>query len=497
MGKEEVEPDAAPRDPTDSDTLSGCCTRAAWKWPIPIILGAYVLAFAIWSVEFRGRNSGDAHPPSSPSLIPHVEASFRLHKSFLEIHESLLELQIDLQNEIGIPDTQIDILAISPLSHKNYSEVRFMVTPDKPNDFISLPELSLLKDTFVELFMQRSANLSLTSTIFGIATHFEVLQFPGGITVIPPQPGFPLSRVLVLFNFTLHNSLSHVHHNFGKLRQQLARGIILKPTESLYVQLTNKEGSTVNSPVVVQTSILPVMGLMLPSVRLKQLAWQITASPDRNLGLNHSLFGSVRKIELSSYLEYSLDSAQSPGPSPAPSPAIPPSSSFGRASHHTIRRHHHHHHHHHKVAPSTSPSAAPYRVGSSASSHLTPEPQPSQPPELPQSPIYTPSYPPLQIPHQARHTSRPPFSSPFSLSNLPPSPSISSPVGQPPSGDAWTAMHAPASFGTPLEAPDNLAPGLSPTPAKSHNINAYTPAGPPLLSSGKKTMFTSEYLNLE
>ena len=69
--------------------------------------------------------------------------------------------------------------------------------------------------------------------IFGEVSHFEVLHFPGGITVVPEQPGFPLSKVLVLFNFTLHNSLSHITSNFAEFRNQLANGIVLKPNEVL------------------------------------------------------------------------------------------------------------------------------------------------------------------------------------------------------------------------------------------------------------------------
>ncbi|KAI5083908.1 hypothetical protein GOP47_0000077 [Adiantum capillus-veneris] len=482
MGKEEAESASVLEDATASGPLSCCCTKAACKWPVPVILGIYVLVFAIWSVRFHRGNGKDSQPTSSAPWIPHVEASFRLRRSVLEIHESLPQLQVDLQNEIGIPDTQIDIVSLAPLSYKNWTEVRFTVSPDRSSDSIASPELSLLKDTFVELFMQRSANLSLTSNVFGRVSHFEVLQFPGGITVVPPQPGFPLSKVLVLFNFTLHNSLSHVHRNFAKFRQQLATGIVLKPNESLFVQLTNVEGSTVNPPVVVQTSILPVVGVMLPSPRLKQLAWEIIASPKRNLGLNHTLFGRVKKIELSSYLEYSLGLAQTPSPSPSPAPSVSPCSSPGSADnrrHRGFRRHRQH-------TPSTAPRASPYhrRGRRPISSRIAPAPLHHQwrHPVGALPPMYPPSHPSWQLP---------PSTSP-SISNQPPSAfspspamvaSKSHPIGNPPSADVWTVAHAPTSSGVQSEAPVGSTPSLSPSPSQFHERIALTPVASPPTSS--------------
>ncbi|KAH7431176.1 hypothetical protein KP509_08G034300 [Ceratopteris richardii] len=351
MGKEEVGTDVLPGGLTPSVPVSGCCTKTILKWSISSLLGIYMLILAVWLVKYHSSKNNISQPASPSSLMLHAEASFRLHRPFLEIQENLSQLQVDLQNEIGIPDTQISIVSVAPASCEDCTEVRFIVTFDK-NDPISVPELSLLRDTFVELFMQQSANLSLRS-IFGNVTHFEVLQFPGGITVVPPQPGFPLSNIIVLFNFTLHNSLSHVHRNFAKFRQQLANGIILKPNESLFVQLTNEEGSTVNSPVVVQTSILPLVGIMLPPPRLKQLARELIASPEKNLGLNHTLFGRVKEVELSLYLEHNLDSTQSPGPIPSPAPSLQPCPAIGRERHQGFTRHTHQH------APSAAPTNSP------------------------------------------------------------------------------------------------------------------------------------------
>lgn len=466
MGKQEAD---VLGEPPASESSSCCDSRTTCKWPIPVILGIYVLAFALWSIRFRGGSSNDSqHHSPSPSRS-NVEASFRLHRSVSEIQESLPQLQLDLQNEIGIPDTQIDIVLIAPLPYKNWTEVRFTVSPDEPSDLIAPAELSLLKETFVELFTQRSANLSLTSTVFGKVSHFEVLHFPGGITVVPPQPGFPLSKVLVLFNFTLHNSLTHVHRNFAKFRLQLANGIILKPTESLFVQLTNLEGSTVKSSLVVQTSILPVVGVMLPSTRLKQLAREIMASPTRNLGLNHTLFGRVKKIELSSFL---LDSAQTPSPSPSPAPALSPNTSPGssqRPRHQGSKRH------------SRSPASADapyYNHGRTTSKSIAPAPQHQQQQHLGALPPYYP--PSLGFPSSSSPS---PFIEPPTSAIVPSAPIKFQPVESPPPAvsSARPPFHAPTS----LKGPSEALLGLVPSPSQLHKGIAFVPvASSPLTSSG-------------
>lgn len=428
MGKLELEAGIAVEEPSTTDTLPCCCKKSTWKWLLPVVLGLYVLAFALWLIFFHGSSRSDSLAP--PSAIPYIEASFRLRRPVTAIYESLQKLQVDLQDEIGIPDTQIDIVSMVPLYLTNWTEVRFTVSPDRSNDSIAPAEMSLLKDTFVELFMQRAANLSLTNDVFGRVSHFEVLHFPGGITVVPDQPGFPLSKV-VLFNFTLHNSLSHITCNFAEFRKQLASGIILKPNESLFVQLTNLEGSTLKPPLIVQTSILPVVGIMLPGPRLKQLAQEIMGSPSKNLGLNDTLFGRVKEVELSSYLQYSLEPAQSPTPSPSPAPSFSdwlwspcssprrgesmghhvrspfmapsdsPYSHIARApaSEGSVAGWHHHHHHHRGgefgLAPSSS--ASPVSTPTPMSSYLPPQHSshdgvPARPP-LQSISAHTPSYP--------------------------------------------------------------------------------------------------------
>lgn len=88
--------------------------------------------------------------------------------------------------------------------------------------------------------------------------------------------------------------------------------------QNVFVQITNGNGSTIAPPVIVQASIMTDFGALLPQ-RLEQLAQTITGSPAKNLGLDHSVFGKVKEISLSSFLKGTLH-AHLPSPSPAPSP---------------------------------------------------------------------------------------------------------------------------------------------------------------------------------
>ncbi|KAK1277115.1 hypothetical protein QJS04_geneDACA022220 [Acorus gramineus] len=95
-------------------------------------------------------------------------------------------------------------------------------------------------------FVVQQSSLHLTPS-FGNQSFFQVLKFPGGITVIPPQSAFLLQK-------------------------------------NLYVRLTNVNGSTVAPPTIVQTSVVLAIGNIPPSVpRLKQLAQAITGSHAGNL----------------------------------------------------------------------------------------------------------------------------------------------------------------------------------------------------------------------
>jgi hypothetical protein len=264
------------------------------------------------------------------------------------------------------------------------------------------------------------------------------------------------------------------------------------------VQLTNLDGSTLKSPLIVQTSILPVVGLFLPTVRLKQLAQEILNSPERNLGLNHTLFGKVKKIELSSYLEYTLGPTQAPSPSPTPLPTPAPSPlvgwtcgppkaqvkkndyggspseapsytahSGGFGGSHNDHRCSHHAWHSGGLAPSVSTSSSspnsdaspPPR--SSNDPHYAPSPAPSMPLELSPTNIrMSPSASPTTMGKSPSAHGKPlsvqsPSNSPYSQ----PSPSIAPAGGISHHPEGSSQTEGSTFFTAPSQAPEGFAPG--------------------------------------
>lgn len=146
----------------------------------------------------------------------------------------------------------------------------------------------------------------------------------------------------------------------------------LSEMQILYVTLTNLYGSTVAPPTVVQASVLLAVGAdnKPPSLqRLKQLAQTLRNSSSGNLGLNHTVFGRVKHISLSSYLQHSLNNsgnAHSPSPAPQPnnqSPSVHQDNNSDHGHHH--HHHHVHHRHHHR-----------YDHSHQSLQHLSPAPAP-------------------------------------------------------------------------------------------------------------------------
>lgn len=134
--------------------------------------------------------------------------------------------------------------------------------------------------------------------------------------------------------------------------------------QNLYISLSNSDGSTVDAPTLVQSTVLLAVGITIKE-RLKQLAQTIMGP--HNLGLNHTEFGRVKQVQLSSVLQHSLHGNDGSGSAWSPSPAplaYPP--------HHHHHRHRHHHHHHHdahlspEISPLPSSTPVPVPVPASA-----------------------------------------------------------------------------------------------------------------------------------
>ncbi|PNT71418.1 hypothetical protein BRADI_2g27250v3 [Brachypodium distachyon] len=294
-------------------------------------------------------------------LCANSVAGFILQKTVSELSETTSKLELDIYEEIGIPNSTVTVNFLRPLGASNWTNVIFSVVPYPKYSTISSTWLSILRSYFMSLVAQQST-LHLTESLFGNSSFFEVMKFPGGITIIPPQAAFLVQKPYASFNFTLHFPIYKVQDKTNELKDQMKTGLLLNPYENLYIKLTNLQGSTVDPPTIVRVSIILEVGNHQPSLpRMKQLAQTITNSSSGNLGLNHTVFGRVKQISLSSYLCHSLHSGAG---TDAPSPA--PVAHQGHHDNHHHRHHHHHHHHHHhshhhshEVKKHLAPSPAP------------------------------------------------------------------------------------------------------------------------------------------
>lgn len=124
---------------------------------------------------------------------------------------------------------QVTILALE--SHElNTTKVVFGIDHDTAYREIFPLSLSTIKGMFESVLINQST-LQLTKPLFGDTFLFEVLKFPGGITVIPPQSAFPLQKFKLSFNFTLNYSIHRIQINFNTLAIQLKNGLNLAPYE--------------------------------------------------------------------------------------------------------------------------------------------------------------------------------------------------------------------------------------------------------------------------
>ncbi|XVE48681.1 hypothetical protein DITRI_Ditri01bG0021800 [Diplodiscus trichospermus] len=356
----------------------------------------------------------------------------------------------------------------------NSTDVVFGVLSDPINSQINPVSLSVLRSSLIELFLQQS-NLTLTTSVFGQPSEFEILKFTGGITIIPVQSASIWQITQILFNFTLNNSISEIEDKFIELKDQLKYGLQLRSYENLFVQLTNENGSTISPPVVVQASVMTDdFGSLLPQ-RLKQLAQMIADSPPENLGLNNSVFGRVKGVSLSSYLKGTLHATPpTPSPAPSPGPSISPQRTFS-PTHSPASSPKNHHFLRCPKCKAVSPSAhgplhSPGPAGGLYPSFPPPvSPAPSRavthaPPPCPYS---HPAFPPSSSgrSHSNLFSNHPPLMSPQpQLSpDLPPLPSVS--FGSH-SGQGMESAKGPvsAAFSQPpsAQSPTSMAEGVLP-----------------------------------
>eukprot|EP00257_Ricinus_communis_P022493 XP_015582235.1 uncharacterized protein LOC8281938 [Ricinus communis] len=350
----------------------------------------------------RKGSGSHAHAPfSAPSLSCTVKAYFRLPKPILQLVSHVGRLESDLKQEIGIPTAKVAVLSMRQPGASNWTDVVFGFLPERKNVPINPVFLSVLRLSLVDVFLQES-NLTLTTSIFGKPSAFEILKFPNGITLNPVQDAFICQMPQILFSFTLNHSVAGILDNLTELRDQLKFGLHLRAYENVIVQLTNTNGSTIYPPVTIQASVVSHLGSLLPQ-RLRQLAETIINSQSKNLGLNHWVFGKVKSVNLSSYLKGKLQSnppTSSPAPSPelsdlahAPistypsnTPSLPPSSSPSNDNHS------------HATSPKCGPHHSLSCVNSAAPSMAPPHPSGHRSSPLSRSPYLRPLGSPSQIP---------------------------------------------------------------------------------------------------
>ncbi|XP_042010146.1 synaptojanin-1-like [Salvia splendens] len=289
-------------------------------------LAAFLFA-AFWFIPSRYRHPGfDAKASVKHSAT--VQSYFQLQKPISELIPYISRLEYDVNEEIGVLSLKVAVLSIHQADLSNSTDVVFGFLPDPINTTTNLVALSVLKSSLIDLFLQQY-NLTLTPTIFGESSSFEILKFPGGVTIIPENS--PLLS-LPLVNFTLNSSIYDIKGNLPELKKQLKLGLHLLPNEMVYIQATNEHGSTKDSPVMVEA--LVASDIPIQPERLRQLAQTITGSPTKeNLGLDHSVFGRVKEISLSSFLNHSLfppvpTPKLTPTPSSSPSPSPSPESAY-------------------------------------------------------------------------------------------------------------------------------------------------------------------------
>ncbi|XP_051228084.1 uncharacterized protein [Lolium perenne] len=441
----------------------GCGGAVRLQCVAALVLGAAVLLSALfWLPPFAGRGRGARDEAPDPGLVfqDDIVASFRLQKTVPELVGNTSKLELDIYAEIGIPNSIVVVNLLHPLAGSNWTNVVFSIVPYPKNLTISSTYLSIVRSSFMSLVVRQST-LHLTESLFGNSSSFEVLKFPGGITVIPAQNVFLPQAHRASFNFTLNFPIYKVQDRTDELKDQMKTGLLLDANENLFIKLGNLQGSTILPPTIVETYIVRIVGNQQPSVpRMKQLAQKITNSSSGNLGLNHTVFGKVKQIRLSSYLRHSLHSR---GSSDAPSP-----SPMQHHGHHG----HHHHHHGHEDNRHLAPAAPPINLPVHTPRHVAPPPSgcpygkkaknkvPVTPAAEPVANGHRSTYPaalPPSVhhhPHDPSMHSRSPVPTPPALPE-PPLPAVSFGDAHPPSERATTGPSAGMSNVAPAPQTSN------------------------------------------
>lgn len=129
---------------------------------------------------------------------------------------------------------QVAVLSMHRSGASNRTDVVFGVLSNPVNIPINPVYLSVLRSSLIEVYLKQS-NLTVTTSIFGQLSKFEILKFQGGITVIPMEAALIWDTPQILFNFTLNNSISDILGNFSVFKDQLKSGLHLSSYEVCYL----------------------------------------------------------------------------------------------------------------------------------------------------------------------------------------------------------------------------------------------------------------------
>ncbi|KAJ4869432.1 hydroxyproline-rich glycoprotein family protein [Raphanus sativus] len=260
---------------------------------------ATLLSAIFWLFPPRRSLPTRHHADDIVHLNASVEACFRLHKQASEVISHKGKLEMDIFSSIHLRNnTKVTVLSLHQPGASNFTHVKFGVLPVPTNHTMTKHSLTSLRSSFVNLFAQ-SCDLNLTTSTFGKPTSFQVLKFPGGITV-DPLGLEPVSGLLeLLFSFTLEFSLSEIQDRVDLLKNQLELVLHLELFESFRVVLTNHKGSTVSPPVTVRGCVVSNMTIM--ESHIQQRFDHLAQPPAKNFGLDNSVFGEVKNVTFTSY----------------------------------------------------------------------------------------------------------------------------------------------------------------------------------------------------
>ncbi|BAT85073.1 uncharacterized protein HKW66_Vig0047450 [Vigna angularis] len=377
-GEEERQPLPPSEDPPRNAECRCHCSRirtfVGARCIIILVLSvALFLSAAFWLPPFMSLADRRSLHGGSRFKDHDIVASFIVNKSVSLLEDYKFQLADEIFDEIDAPSSKVAVVSLESLPGPNKTRVVFAVDSEDKGTEMSYPVISLIRASFTSLVIRQSILQLTSSSLFGDPYSFEVLKLKGGITIIPQQNAFPLQKGQAKFSFKLNFPIYQIQSNFKELTSQLKSGLYLTSFENLYISLSNSDGSTVDAPTLVQSTVLLAVGITSKE-RLKKLAQTIMGP--HNLGLNHTEFGRVKQVQLSSVLQHSLHGNDGSGSAWSPSPA--PLAHPPHHHHHRHRHHHHHHHHETHLSPEISPipSSTPVPAPAPASAP-TPTPTPT------------------------------------------------------------------------------------------------------------------------